>query len=193
MTGSKTEDWASLVEYSEDSPSGLIWKVEIRGGANRNVVLTYPGKIAGTKAYRKSGVAMWWQLGYNNKRFRLHRVIYEICYGKIPNGLLVDHIDGNPFNNKKENLRLVTSAENSRNMKAHERGLKGQSGVYYEETNGCSYYVAHWSRSGKLHRKRFSCKKLGEAQAKDLALSHRESMIVELNQEGYGYTDRHGT
>lgn len=45
----------------------------------------------------------------------LHRLIWTWHNGAIPSGLSVDHINHSRFDNRIENLRLATSAENSRN------------------------------------------------------------------------------
>lgn len=45
----------------------------------------------------------------------LHRAMWELTRGRIPEGMMVDHIDGNPRNNSIDNLRLATRAENGRN------------------------------------------------------------------------------
>lgn len=52
--------------------------------------------------------------GPNKKRIwrRAHRVVYEAFVGKIKNGLVIDHIDGDKHNNKVDNLRMVTHSEN---------------------------------------------------------------------------------
>jgi len=187
--GGGMENWSEILEYSESSPSGLVWKIEIKNGKNFNKVLVNPGDIAGTKAHRKNGVPMWWQLGYKGKRYRLHRVLYEIVTGNNPNGYIIDHIDGNPFNNLISNLRLCTSKVNSHNVKSHGRGI-GITGVYYEELNGSSYYIAHYTDlDGKLIRKRFNTK---YGNALNEAIQYRESAINKLNSQGAGYTDRHG-
>ena len=52
--------------------------------------------------------------GKNKKRvsLRTHRIVAEIFIGKIPDGLTVDHLDGNKHNNRADNLEIVTRSEN---------------------------------------------------------------------------------
>lgn len=52
--------------------------------------------------------------GPSKKRIwrRAHRVVYETHVGKIKNGLVIDHIDGDKHNNRVDNLRQVTHSEN---------------------------------------------------------------------------------
>lgn len=52
--------------------------------------------------------------GSKKKRlwFRLHRLVIENFIGDIPDGMEVDHKDGNRTNNKLSNLRIVTRSEN---------------------------------------------------------------------------------
>lgn len=42
----------------------------------------------------------------------LHRTIYIACYGEIPEGLEVNHIDENKSNNRIDNLNLMNHKEN---------------------------------------------------------------------------------
>ncbi len=55
---------------------------------------------------------------------RLHRAIMG-----EPEGLEVDHIDGDGLNNRRENLRLATRAENMRNRKTPSNNTSGFKGV----------------------------------------------------------------
>lgn len=48
----------------------------------------------------------------NGKHFLVHRAVWEAFNGEIPEGYDIDHIDGNPHNNKLENLQAITRAEN---------------------------------------------------------------------------------
>lgn len=49
------------------------------------------------------------------KNYLVHRFIWECFNGPIPNGLEIDHIDGDPTNNKLENLKIGTHKENCSN------------------------------------------------------------------------------
>lgn len=55
--------------------------------------------------------------GSNGKEYRAHRIIWSLFYGEIPEGCLIDHIDGNRSNNKIENLRLATREQNNVNRR----------------------------------------------------------------------------
>ena len=65
----------------------------------------------------------------NGKSGQLHNYIWESAHGKIPDGYVVDHIDGNPRNNELSNLRLATKSENQWNKKACKNNKLGIKGV----------------------------------------------------------------
>ena len=44
----------------------------------------------------------------DRKTIQAHRLIYEKIVGPIPEGCVIDHIDGNGLNNQISNLRAVT-------------------------------------------------------------------------------------
>lgn len=48
----------------------------------------------------------------NGKFYSVHRLVYETYVGEIPEGSVIDHIDGNRANNNLSNLQLVTQSEN---------------------------------------------------------------------------------
>lgn len=50
----------------------------------------------------------------------------------VSGGELVDHRNGNPLDNRKDNLRRCTHAQNMRNRRKHSNNRSGYKGVYFE-------------------------------------------------------------
>jgi len=48
----------------------------------------------------------------NKKTYRVHRLIWTFFNGPIPNGLQINHKDGDKLNNNLANLELMTYQEN---------------------------------------------------------------------------------
>jgi len=59
-------------------------------------------------------------------RISMHRLIMGATKGQV-----VDHIDHNPLNNTRANLRICTHAENRRNRKPNVNGASKYLGVYW--------------------------------------------------------------
>lgn len=55
---------------------------------------------------------------------KMHRIITSAKQGEI-----VDHINGLPWDNRKENLRIVTNRQNTRNSKLKSTNKSGYKGV----------------------------------------------------------------
>lgn len=78
------------------------------------------------QAYRKA--RLYVTLRKNNKSYRkfVHQVVMLTFVGDYPEGKEINHIDGNPLNNKLENLEYVSSSENTRH--AFKNGLNKNAG-----------------------------------------------------------------
>ena len=53
--------------------------------------------------------------------------------------VVVDHINGNIYDNRKSNLRVVTQAQNSMNQKKSKNNTSGITGVYSQNNKWCSH------------------------------------------------------
>lgn len=96
----------AILSYDRESGS-LTWK--------RN------GKPAGCRQYRANREPNAIRIGIQRTgrlyQFVAHRLIFQMMGEIVPEGLVIDHRDGNPFNNKWENLRLSTHHKNICNQK----------------------------------------------------------------------------
>lgn len=93
-----------------------------------------------------SGPGKYLRTEINNKQFFVHRVIWRIYYGTWPKHE-IDHINGNRLDNRIENLRDITSRQNSHNYMSHRNGKK--FGCYLEKR------VNKYRAQISLKRKRF--------------------------------------
>lgn len=81
-------------------------------------------------------------LGYyytklNNIKIGLHRLAFLYMEGYLPD--MVDHIDGNPSNNKWDNLRVCTATQNQYNTKINSNNTTGVKGVSYRKGHAKPY------------------------------------------------------
>lgn len=90
----------------------------------------------GNRAMRNTCVNENEQMCINNSTtIFMHREIM-----KCPKGKVVDHIDGNPLNNQKSNLRVCSQGENSRN-RIKKFGNNRFKGVRWDKE--CKKWRAH--------------------------------------------------
>ena len=82
------------------------------------------------------------------KDIPLHRFIMG-----APKGKVVDHINGDGRDNRKENLRICTRAENARNRNTPPQGRVGYYGVHRSESfkNGKNYSAAIGVRGKRIY------------------------------------------
>lgn len=77
---------------------------------------------------------------HDAKEVKLHRYLMQ-----CPNGLVVDHINHNPLDNRRENLRIITIRGNSLNQSKRKDNKSGYSGVF--KTKNGKYKAVHYKTS----------------------------------------------
>ena len=64
-----------------------------------------------------------------------HRLAWYYVTGVVPE-LMIDHIDGNPSNNRFCNLRQASTSQNGMNSRMHDRNTSGVKGVTRSKSGG---------------------------------------------------------
>lgn len=86
------------------------------------------------------------------KQIRLHRMLLGVTESNIE----VDHINGDPLDNRRSNLRTCTKSENQRNRGKSKKSTSGYKGVSF--CRNTQKFRAQIRHNGKLFRLgRFLC------------------------------------
>ena len=149
------------LDYS--SETGIFrWKINERRARKGNIAGSNDGK--GYVSIRLNG-----------KNYRAARLAWLYVYRTLPKHY-IDHINGNPSDNRISNLRDVTAFENQKNRKTNANNQTGISGV--------SPYRGGWSAIIVVNNKRIW---LGMFQDFFEACCARKSAELE-----YGFHPNHG-
>lgn len=185
-------DFSPYLGYDEESPTGLRWKVDILVGTHGGISIK-DGTPAGSLRSDKDGMPRQVCVGFKNNYYRAHRIIYRMCHGYIDPKLVVDHKDGNPWNNNINNLKLKTHRFNMQNVRMKKSNPTGVTGLIWEHpTPNCTRIIATVRINGKNKKAGFAVNKYGLLPAFQMAFLWRQEQIKLLNQSGEEYTDRHG-
>lgn len=113
-------------EFFEYRDGILYWKVFRKGRGG-----IVPGTRAGTP--HKRGYCC---IVLSGVRLLRHRIIWEMHNGPIPDGMEIDHINHVPGDDRIENLRMVTTKENKKNLPKTSLNTSGVVGVYWRQERG---------------------------------------------------------
>lgn len=86
------------------------------------------GLFKGGKVANRNRPGGYSYVSIYGKSYPAHRLAWLYVYGEWP-PCQIDHIDGDPSNNRLENLRLATASQNQRNRKLSENNTSGAKGV----------------------------------------------------------------
>lgn len=110
-------------------------------------------------------------------KVKAHRVIWALIYGAWPDGE-IDHIDGNPANNRLSNLRVVSHALNGRNLKLKKNNTSGHCGVNRRPSG-------RWCATVTVNGQTIT---FGTFDTQDEAIAARK-----LGEAAHGFHANHGT
>jgi hypothetical protein len=91
------------------------------------------------------------QIMFAQKAYLAHRLAWIYMTGQQPLDM-IDHINGNPGDNRWGNLRACTHAENMKNRKIHSNNKCGFKGVWKDCSRALKPYVAEIRANGKKTR-----------------------------------------
>lgn len=115
----------------------------------------------------------------SNKVIRIHRILLD-----CPENNMVDHINGNGLDNRKENLRICNKSQNNGNSKLRVDNTSGFKGVFYHKS------TKKWTSQIKINGKR---KYLGlftdKLEAKEAYEKEAKKHLSEFYSEGIKYKD----
>lgn len=108
------------------------------------------------------------------KNLKMHRLIMQ-----PPTGMVIDHINSDPLDNRRDNLRICTQTENARNSKHQQRTKSGLRGVYW--SNKDRKWTARINTGGKFRSLGYFNNKIDAAVAFDTAARELYGTYAKLN------------
>jgi hypothetical protein len=176
------DELEALFEYDEQSPSCLTWKCWNRSRIHKTA--RFAGDIAGCVCKYNNGPD-YYRVRVLGKAMLVHRIVWIMFNGDIPDNLVVNHIDNNSLNNRIDNLELVSKRENSQKTLNQK---KEDAGVYLMTVGEHRYWVTNWTDlAGVRQCVLMSCLKLGEEGAYLAAKEKRKAELIKLNEQGASY------
>lgn len=167
-----------LLRY-EPETGKLFWRDRgERLFPNKRHYLTWKTRYCGKEALCNISSAGYYRGNVFNRNILAHRAAWAVHYGEHPKAD-IDHINGNPLDNRLTNLRHATRSENM----ANSRPARGKSskylGVSFEKSRG--KWAAELTRHYKKHRLGRFDSEVEAAKAYDDAAKHLHGDYAHLN------------
>jgi hypothetical protein len=111
-----TKGYIAVVDTCDDDLADLFWSALVKSNT------VYGKRVISQKPYKGT---------------YLHRTVLERILGRpLEKGEVVDHLDGDGLNNRRSNLRAVTSQQNTRNKRVNRNSKSGLKGAAWNTHTG---------------------------------------------------------
>lgn len=87
-----------------------------------------------------------------------------------PEGMVVDHKNHNPLDNRRCNLRVCTQSQNGMNARVSKNNRSGSKWVFWSKQKKC--WMVKVRVQDKMIRRLFKSRELADKEALRLALEH---------------------
>lgn len=114
-----------ILNHVREVDGKLYWTKTI---SNRAIEGTEAGTI------KQNGYV---EIQYKKRRYYVHRLIWELYNGVIPDTHVIDHINRNPTDNRIENLRCVERTNNLHNASLSSRNKSKYLGISWDKRSNC--------------------------------------------------------
>ena len=137
-SGLTAKQLRAVLMYEPDTGM-FIWRARKKG----EKMNTWHGRRAG--ATRDRGYIV---IRIDYRLYRAHRLAWLYMRGRWPR-TEVDHIDGDPSNNRWGNLRLATSSHQKINARRRKDNTSGYRGIWWEQRR--SHWIAEIRAEGQRY------------------------------------------
>ena len=133
----------------------------IRNGNLERLNYHYPNGKWTVVTNRKNQNGGYCHVSLNGEMVMYHNIIWILSTDEdIPQGMEIDHINGNKIDSRIENLRLVTTRQNQQNQKIHREGqlfgccFNKSTGKYKAQIkiSGKRIYLGYYKTEQEAHK-----------------------------------------
>lgn len=113
--------------------------------------------------------------------YRVHRILYQLYHDiELTSEEFIDHIDRNPGNNSKNNLRIVNTSENGMNSRVQKNNkTTGIKNIYKFMKRKIEYYKINITKDRKSHQYNYKTSEYTLEEVKQI----RNKLLKELHGE----------
>lgn len=175
------DELRNILRYNPETGS-LFWRrrpVSMFEGVTESAEFTskkWNGRFAGRIALNHKSKGGYKSGSCFGKQYQAHRIIWKLMTGDEPE--TIDHINGNPSDNRWKNLRGASRVENQKNMAMRKDNSSGVVGVSWQPAK--KRWFAYLNSAGKRVN-------IGRFKSFQDAVAARKAAEIQ-----YGFHPNHG-